>query len=456
MNLARVQFDWEDLLLQIEDGRVIPVVGPDLLTIRSGQRTSLLNTHLAERFAQELGVERAGLPEELSLQKVALRYIADSGKPQRVYARLKAVMDGLTLAPPEPLRKLAAITDFNLYVSTTFDGLLAKAVDEARYGGSPKTLRLAYSPRLRIQDLPSGKEELDRTVVYQMFGPLSASTDYAVTDEDMLEFVNSLQSAERRPKLLFDELRNNHLLVIGCSYSDWLSRFFIRTVRNERLSLCHMSEIIADDHTPSDSNLVQFLQHCSVEVFLDGGAVAFVDELFRRWKERRPERGDPCVATEAGAAIATMKPDAVFLSYASEDREVVRRTVDGLESVGLDVWFDQRAIESGDDWDREIRRNIKNCSLFLPFISRHSTSRLEGYFRKEWRWAIDRAMGMDERFAFIHPIAIDETQDTADGIPEFFRTKQWHRFPGGSPTPEFLQRARALVRELRLRRAGVQ
>ena len=234
-------------------------------------------------------------------------------------------------------------------------------------------------PRLRIQDLPAAKAEMDGTVVYQIFGPLSSSTDYAMTDEDMLEFVNLLQSAERRPKLLFDDLRNNHLLLIGCSYADWLSRFFIRTMRNERLSLRSMSEIIADDRTCSDASLVYFLQSCAVDLFLDGGAVEFVGELHRRWQERRPSSNASRGGFRAASSLSSMKEDAIFLSYASEGRDCVRRTMEGLESVGLDVWFDQQAIESGDDWDRKIRRNIRNCSLFLPFISHHSATRLEGY-----------------------------------------------------------------------------
>jgi hypothetical protein len=451
-------FPWEDLLVQIEDHRVVPVIGPDLSTIRHGERDVPLDHRLGVLLAQKLGLEAAGLPENFSLRDVALRYVTVGGKTQRVYSSLKVVMNELNPPVPEPLRQLAAITDFNLYLSTTFDGLLANALDAVRYGGSPKTQRLAYSPQQRVQDLPCTKDELGRPVVYQIFGPLYSSTEYVVTEEDMLEFVNALQSVERRPKLLFDELRANHLLIIGCGYSDWLSRFFIRTVRNERLSLRNMSETIADDHTPTDTNLVHFLQYCAADVFLEGGARAFVAELFRRWQQRQPSATGATHASApppAGNAMK-MKPDAIFLSYASEDRDLVELTRQGLESVGLDVWFDQRALQPGADWDQEIQRNIRNCSLFVPFLSRHSTARLEGYFRKEWNWAIDRSQGIDERFAFIHPVALDDTQCTEQGIPEPFRKKQWHRFSGGTPTSEFIENAKALVRELRLRKAGVQ
>ena len=151
-----------------------------------------------------------------------------------------------------------------------------------------------------------------------------------------------------------------------------------------------------------------------------------------------------------------MKADAVFLSYASGDRELVQRTAEGLESVGVDVWFDQRMIQPGEDWDMDIRRNINACSLFVPFISRNSVTRLEGYFRKEWRWAIDRALGMDEQFPFIHPVVIDDTRESIGGTPDYFRGRQWEWFPGGAPTGGFLDRARSLIREVRMRRAGLR
>ena len=81
---------------------------------------------------------------------------------------------------------------------------------------------------------------------------------------------------------------------------------------------------------------------------------------------------------------------AVFLSYASQDAEVARRICDALRAVGLDVWFDQSALRGGDAWDASIRRQIKECALFVPIISANTQAREEGYFRLEWKLAVDR------------------------------------------------------------------
>src|SRR2546423_11225370 len=60
---------------------------------------------------------------------------------------------------------------------------------------------------------------------------------------------------------------------------------------------------------------------------------------------------------------------AVFLSYAREDANAARRIAEALRSQGVEVWFDQNELRGGDAWDQKIRRQIPECSLFLPIIS---------------------------------------------------------------------------------------
>jgi hypothetical protein len=74
---------------------------------------------------------------------------------------------------------------------------------------------------------------------------------------------------------------------------------------------------------------------------------------------------------------------AAFLSYASQDAAAARRSCDALHAVGLDVWFDQSALCGGDAWDASVRRQIKECTLFVPVISANTQAREESYFRHE-------------------------------------------------------------------------
>jgi tetratricopeptide (TPR) repeat protein len=132
---------------------------------------------------------------------------------------------------------------------------------------------------------------------------------------------------------------------------------------------------------------------------------------------------------------------AVFLSYASQDTEAARSICEALRSCGVEVWFDQEGgLEHGDEWDAKIRRQIRECVLFIPVISVHTQARHEGYFRIEWDLAAERSHGIAQGVPFILPVAIDGTPEAEALVPDRFRRVQWTRLPGGAVPPEVLAR----------------
>ena len=143
---------------------------------------------------------------------------------------------------------------------------------------------------------------------------------------------------------------------------------------------------------------------------------------------------------------------AVFLSYASQDAEAAKRIADALRAAGVEVWFDaEGGLEHGDEWDAKIRRQIKECVLFLPIISANTQAREEGYFRIEWELAAQRALGIASGVAFILPIVIDDTKELSALVPDRFRTVQWTRLRGGEVPPD----VRARFLKLWSHRSGV-
>ena len=135
----------------------------------------------------------------------------------------------------------------------------------------------------------------------------------------------------------------------------------------------------------------------------------------------------------------------VFLSYASQDAEAARRICDALRAVGLDVWFDQSALRGGDAWDASIRRQIKDCALFVPVISANTQARAEGYFRREWNLAVNRTLDMADDRAFLLPVVIDATIDISARVPEKFRDVQWTHLPAGETSAVFVERVQRLL-----------
>jgi TolB-like protein len=125
----------------------------------------------------------------------------------------------------------------------------------------------------------------------------------------------------------------------------------------------------------------------------------------------------------------------VFLSYASDDREAARAIGAAMSGYGLDVWLDQSELGGGDAWDQKIRKQIRECDYFMPVISARTEARHEGYFRREWRLAVERTLDMADDHPFLLPVVIDDTNETRARVPEKFLAVQWLKLPGGKPTP---------------------
>jgi len=147
---------------------------------------------------------------------------------------------------------------------------------------------------------------------------------------------------------------------------------------------------------------------------------------------------------------------AVFLSYAREDGEAARHIAEALRAFGVEVWFDVSELRGGDVWDQKIPRQIKECALFIPVISAHTQAREEGYFRREWRMAVDRTHDMAENRAFIVPVLVDDTTESDANVPEQFLKAHCTRLPGGEPTPQFVEQVKRLLQPPRASDPGAR
>lgn len=439
---------WDDLLNYIEERRVIPILGPELLQVESNDGPRLLYDWVAEKLAVRLGVDTRGRALPCSLNDVVCAYLGSHGRREEAYTRVRSILREASFTPSTALRQLAQITDFDLFVTTTFDSLLEQAINLERFGGTQSTEVIAYAPN-RVADLPAPRAQLSRPVVYHLLGKLSASPTYVISDEDTLEFICALQSEHLAPGKLFHELEHSHLLIIGGSFSDWLTRFFLRMAKRRRLSdPREVGEVLADNHSSNDGMLVQFLQQVSARTRMYQGAEAFVGELHRRWLARR----GPLAGAAMGAAVARFIPPeremadkAVFISYAREDLWAVQKLKAGLDAAGVSAWFDMERLESGDDFARKIQRHVARCSFFIAVVSGTTQRRVEGWFRREWNWAVDRTHGMAHGAAFILPVCVDDTPEVGALVPDEFMKAHWTRLPGGEVSAEFTSRLQELL-----------
>jgi hypothetical protein len=391
------------------------------------------------------------LPPGLELQEVARRHQTKSRDLQEIYRSLRiAVRDLEPIPVPSPLLQLAKISRIKLFVTTTFDVLTERAVDQERYAGVRQTLSFAYAPSDK-QDLPPELDRLNRPAVFHLMGRLSGTPhSYALTREDALEFTQSLTArTDDAPGYLFDKLRRSDLLIMGTHLAFWLARLFMRNARGG-------PEVGAPPSLEVEpgGNPVLFVQRRGggSEVYGGGGAPEFVSELYRRWAESSSAPDSDPAPLEELLSSPEAQVGAVFLSCAREDRDAAESIRDALDEAGVDVIVDSDDQDLPDRWEKKLRGFVSECALFVPVISARSLSAQRRFFRAEWVEAILDAGRTAPSGRFILPVVIDETSAKERAMPGEFGELSWEKLPGGRPSSELVKRIVELQRSYRSRR----
>lgn len=89
-----------------------------------------------------------------------------------------------------------------------------------------------------------------------------------------------------------------------------------------------------------------------------------------------------------------------FASYASQDRAEVLRRVQGIRAVGINIFLDVVSLRCGQDWEREIYKEIDHSDSFFLFWSRNAAQSM--WVDREWRYAL-KQRGLD----FINPLPLE-------------------------------------------------
>ena len=449
--------EWGLLLARVRKRQVLPVIGPDLARVMPspadtaawGRPNSPLTieSYLALRVAHEWSkngkhpvICPQDLPPDPRLNDLVCLYLDRGGSREgldQFYGHVAVQFAGTTVVdnasaelPPgtirlsETLVQLAEISDFGLFLTTAGDTLLERVLEKVRPGAKLPLPSPGFSNE-RPEDLPEvGGSRAP--VVYHLFGQFDVQArSFVLTEDDLLDYVVSLQAQISSLGRLRDALRANQLLILGGGFPDWLARFVMRTAKPR---LLNAEEILADEVAATDNSLCRFLQRFSPKTtVLPGGGAAFVATLHQKWKELCKLSSSVNETMEASLPPAIMPPKVAFISYASGNRDRARRLRAQLNEAGVDAWYDQEQLEAGDNWDAKIRLNVKRCAVFLPLISRETEARLEGYFRREWKAAADRRESIDDSVCFILPLLLDDglQEATVQRVPKEFRVPQW-------------------------------
>ena len=446
------EVSWKRLLNQIRDGYVIPVLGSELLVDAEGvplQRRIALALLAAHEVEPE-----TELPAFHELN-AAVALLKSRTSLQDLYADIDDALCAVTAAEgalPAAIRQLAEITDFRLFVTLTPDDLLARCLRRRC-----AVTEIVHSPKLpssESRDLdPDWRERPGEAQVLYLFGKSRPAPMFAIHDEDILEYAHNLMShGSQVPAVFLGELQERNLLLIGCDFPDWLSRFFLRVTNKSRLSEKTKREWLID-RPESSGSLVAFLSSYSkdTEVLTQQAPPDFVAELHRRWLAGQ----DECRREAAAPVAEVVPPQAMFfISYSrSTDlprAEALYQTLLGLGAAEGEIWFDRKAIDPGQDFSRRILSGIGGCRYFLPLLSDGVNGREEAFVFREWRQANERLKDMNREFVI--PVIVD-----ADYEPERYTAapvQAWSGIdfahaPGGVPDARTTTKFRTLLRNAR-------
>lgn len=457
---------WEDLFSHIRQRELVPVVGPDLsvVNVDGADRTftSLISQRLVQRY--DLSVS----PEPTTIGKAVAECLRQHGQDEvdRLYRVINNIIAELDPAPGDALRNLAAVDDLRLFVSTTPDRLLAKALNEVRFEGRPTTRELTFSPNQSTieQSRNARPAKTSDTVVLNLFGQATPTPQYAIHDEDTLEWLHALLSEwTSLPEWLVNPLKHHPMLFVGCDIPDWLGRFLLRMSSTSRLSMERDQQffIVGNPISRDPALSTFFTTYCRKTLVqqLDMEPAAFAAELRARWEQQTADRPRaPIGLAGASAGVGLGNPSdadapTIFISYMREDADAARRLCDAIASKGGDVWFDERRILPGDEWEPEVLSCIRQTvRLFVPVISASTEAEDEGYVFREWRAAVERSKSIMGR-RFIVPVVIDSDY-TGDArryqqIPDEFRPLHFGRAPGGEPDADLIEMLTFEMREMR-------
>jgi hypothetical protein len=120
-----------------------------------------------------------------------------------------------------------------------------------------------------------------------------------------------------------------------------------------------------------------------------------------------------------------------------EDAEAARQLQTSITRLGGEAWLDERRMEAGDDWEKEVLTAIgETVRLFVPVISANTESEREGYVFREWAEAVERSHRISSG-RFIVPVIIDEDYDGELSRyrkgRKYFGRLNFGRAPGGKP-----------------------
>lgn len=393
VNDSATQKSIDDIIYQIKLGKVIPIIGYDLLfnEFDSNSGQDFLK-RLIKIHAQK---NPPPLPSENNMSGYELinSYYHNMDDNDTFKIRLSETIQEQRFnwnLIPESYRKIVSIRHFKLFINATFTNTLELAINAYRAKGqSEQEIKASYQTfnyhPTEPQDLPNEAPNprfqlnFENPVIYNLFGIHDEqNSEYVLTDADYMELIYDLIINKNENFInLLSYLNGGYLLFLGCNFPDWFFRFFIRICVGNRLDQVapiKRKSLIDQLADPSRSVFVSYYKIHTLDIDCNH----LLDEIYRKLSA---EPGTPSLLQSSGN-------NNVFISYCRNDEQVAKDMAQQFDEKYIEYFWDKNNLRTGNNLNKEITDAIDKCCVFLPIVS-SNISASSPYVWMEWKYAVD-------------------------------------------------------------------
>ncbi len=349
---------------------IIPIIGNDMLVYKD-EKTSeeiILQQHVVEYFADKDRIDSRKLSSMknqeyygMSVLSKECKYFIDN------YRRyLKQEYSAGRISLKSSVLNFLKTFEFPVILTTNcFDFLEQELRKE---GLSYPTL--CYAPQKRNDK--NGTEinanvDMPDKCVYHIFGLAEDAQDWVHSEDGLFFFLRSLNSKDNGAGGLANYIERNkkRILALGCNLPDWLFRLLWYPIQKKDNNNDEIKGYWLYEET-LNSSFEDFLEDIN---YLSNEEVEEI--LVSTTKKLEKEKND----TREIVHEKNIKAEHfdVFLSYASEDRQLVDVIYEILHGKHrLSVWFDDRGegeISIGDPYWNNIKEGICKSDHYMPIIT---------------------------------------------------------------------------------------
>ena len=407
---------WNSLVTSIRHGQCILVLGPEIPAGTVGAPVGAAASSFAEALTGALATELEEDKKRVTgttLAAVAQQYEDAAGFGAIALRALAEKFYKLPQFVPSQIHAALADLPFSLILTTCHDDLMAHALRAA--GKAPIVQRYHFGGDTRDnRELPHSNSP-NSPLVYHLFGSAHEPDSLVLSENDLLDFLISIVSD--RPPLPSGLRRtlqrgNQSFLFVGFGITQWYLRVLLKVLmRSLEFHRSGSSNIATEPllglSEDDREQTILFYQRGTPIELEDAETGAFLTELNKRLDAE-------------GGVVARSVPigprPRVFISYAREDDDLARTTLNALRKANFETFLDTDALVGGERWDDRIRDEINAADFTLVLYSPALCRKIDSYVNKEIHLARERGHSI-RGGRFLIPLRIAEISD-GDRIAE--------------------------------------